>query len=107
VEIWTLNDFASALILHTYRLGLSSKPADRIDCSPISLDQKSLSVVMSATSGYDENELLLNLLGPGDYDNFNEPTPWANKKSSLMGLTITFMVRSPLLAWFWYAESRH
>lgn len=53
---------------------------------------------MSATSGYDENELLLNVLGPPDYDNFGEPTPWANKKSSLMGLTITFMVQTRSVA---------
>ncbi|KAK9423793.1 hypothetical protein SUNI508_03809 [Seiridium unicorne] len=49
---------------------------------------------MSATSGYDENELLWDILGPGDYDNLDEPIPWSNKKSTLMGLTITFMFLS-------------
>ncbi|KAI0127162.1 hypothetical protein BJ170DRAFT_595043 [Xylariales sp. AK1849] len=45
-------------------------------------------------SGNDENELLINVLGPGDYDNLDEPTPWSNKKSTLMGLPITFMILS-------------
>lgn len=48
---------------------------------------------MSATSGYDENELLWDILGPPEYNNLDEPIPWSNKKSTLMGLTITFMVR--------------
>jgi hypothetical protein len=48
---------------------------------------------MAATSGYDENELLWDILGPPDYNNLDEPTPWSNKKSNIMGLTITFMVR--------------
>ncbi|KAI0159273.1 hypothetical protein BJ166DRAFT_327327 [Pestalotiopsis sp. NC0098] len=50
---------------------------------------------MAATSGYDENELLWDILGPPDYNNLDEPTPWSNQKSTIMGLTITFM----LLAW--------
>lgn len=48
---------------------------------------------MAATSGYDENELLWDILGPPDYNNLDEPTPWSNQKSTIMGLTITFMVR--------------
>ncbi|KAF7522912.1 hypothetical protein G7054_g11959 [Neopestalotiopsis clavispora] len=49
---------------------------------------------MAATSGYDENELLWDILGPPDYNNLDEPTPWSNKKSNIMGLTITFMFLS-------------
>lgn len=57
------------------------------------LDVADTAVIMSATSGYDENELLWDILGPPDYDNFDEPTPWSNKTPTLMALTIIFMVR--------------
>ncbi|KAH8199254.1 hypothetical protein TruAng_006594 [Truncatella angustata] len=53
---------------------------------------------MSATSGYDENELLWDILGPPDYDNLDEPVPWSNKKSTIMGLTITFMLTAGVVS---------
>jgi hypothetical protein len=51
-------------------------------------------------SGYDENELLLDLLGPPDYDNSGEPMPWSNKPATLMGLIITFLTLSWIFVCF-------
>ncbi|KAH8681765.1 hypothetical protein BX600DRAFT_31080 [Xylariales sp. PMI_506] len=42
----------------------------------------------------DENELLIDVLGPSDYDNFGEPVPWSNKRQNILGLTITFLILS-------------
>lgn len=64
---------------------LLSTPSPRLEIAK-------LAGAMSATSGYDEDELLWDILGPPDYNNLDEPTPWSNKKSTLFGLTITFMV---------------
>lgn len=54
---------------------------------------------MVVRSGYDESELLLDLLGQ-DYDNFGEPTPLPNRPEVLRGFTITFLVRLPADAHF-------
>lgn len=51
-------------------------------------------------SGYDENALLITLLGPGDYDNTGEPIPWSNRPEALMGLIITFLSLSWLFVGF-------
>ncbi|KAI1841350.1 hypothetical protein JX265_013450 [Neoarthrinium moseri] len=53
---------------------------------------------MAATSGYDENEPMLDILDPSDYDNLNDPIPWSNKKPTIMGLTITFLLLQ-ILSW--------
>jgi hypothetical protein len=39
-----------------------------------------------------ENELMVDILGHGSYDNLDEPIPWSNRSDVMMGLTIAFLV---------------
>jgi hypothetical protein len=46
-----------------------------------------------AMSSYNESESLIDLLGL-QCDNFDERLPWSNRPTTLMTLTITFLVRT-------------
>jgi len=43
----------------------------------------------------DDNTVLLDLFGPPeDYNNFQEPKPWTNEASTLIGFVTAFLVRT-------------